>query len=276
MLDSYHTPSHRSHVVRFQFDQQITARMTLARVLWLQGFADQAMRSIESNVEHALRLNHALSLCNLLAQAACPVALLAGHLPAAERFTTLLRDLTTREALDVWHAYGDCFQGQLRIRRGDPESGLALLRDGIAKLRGASFVQYLTTFLGALAEACASAGQVADGRAAIDEALLRCEQSDERWCLAELLRIKGEITLKEDGVDPAAAEAHFRQSLDWARRQEALAWELRTATSLARLWKVQRREREARDLLAPVYGRFTEGFRTADLRAAKTILDVLA
>jgi predicted ATPase/DNA-binding winged helix-turn-helix (wHTH) protein len=274
MLASYQGPRHRSHLVRFQFDQQITARITLSRVLWLQGLADQAMATVQGNIDNARALNHTLSLCNALAQAACPVALMIGDLPAAERFTTLLRDLTTREALDVWRTYADCFQGQLLVRRGDPDSGLRLLAAGVDTLRQATFVQYLTAFLGFLAEGCAGAGRLAEGRAAVDEALARCEQSEERWCMAELLRICGEIAMREDG-STTMAEEHFLHSLDWSRRQEALAWELRTATSLARLRKRQGRRQEATDLLAPVLARFGEGLDTADLVSAKALLDEL-
>ncbi|HEY7382739.1 MAG TPA: winged helix-turn-helix domain-containing protein [Beijerinckiaceae bacterium] len=274
MLGSYERPKHRSHLVRFQFDQRITAHITLSRVLWLQGLADQAMATVQSSIDRAQALGHTLSLCNDLAQAACPVALLAGDLPAAERFTTLLLDLTTREALDVWHAYGKCFQGQLLLRRGDPDGGVRLLRGGVDKLRNATFVQYLTAFLGSLAEGCAAAGQISDARAAIDEALARCEDSEERWSIAELLRIRGEIALHEGGT--TATEEHFLHALDWSRRQEALAWELRTATSLARLRHQQGRTREGRELLAPVYARFAEGFATADLVSARTLLDQLA
>src|SRR5205823_2532044 len=98
----------------------------------------------------------------------------------------------------------------------------------------------------------------------------------ERWCVAELLRIKGELILSEGGPDAAeAAEDHFTQALDWARRQGALSWELRAATSLARLWRGQNRTKAAREILAPVYDRFTEGFETTDLNSAKLLLDGL-
>jgi predicted ATPase len=111
---------------------------------------------------------------------------------------------------------------------------------------------------------------------AIDEALARSERDEERWCVAELLRVKGELILSEGAPDAATvAEDHFTQALDWARRQGALSWELRSATSLARLWRDQNRAKAAREILAPVYDRFTEGFETADLKAAKLLLDGL-
>jgi predicted ATPase len=111
----------------------------------------------------------------------------------------------------------------------------------------------------------------------IGEALERAEHGDARWCMAELLRIKGKLLLLEGALSAAAAaEDHFRQALDWARRQTALSWELRAAMSLARLWRDQARRKQARGLLVPVYDRFTEGFATTDLRAAKALLDDLS
>jgi predicted ATPase len=277
MLKGYVTPTRRSDAVRFRFDQRVTAHITLARTLWLQGFGDQAMRDVESNIEHALSINHTLSLCNALALGACPIAVLAGELSAADRFIAMLLHHAERHALDVWHAHGRCFKGDLLLRQGDVDGGLQLLRTAIDELREARFVQYHTAFLRALAEGFAAGGQVAPGLAAIDEALAQSERNEERWCLAEELRIKGELLRQQGARDAAgAAEAHFVRSLDLARRQGALSWELRAATSLAKLWRDQARAKEARELLAPTYDRFTEGFATADLRAAKALIEELS
>jgi predicted ATPase/DNA-binding winged helix-turn-helix (wHTH) protein len=277
MLSRYVTPVHGSDIVRFQFEQRVTARITLARVLWLQGFADQALRVVESNIEEALAIGHALSLCNALANAACPVALLAGDLTAAERYTAMLRSQTERHALDSWHAYADIFSGELLVRRGHLDSGLTLLDAAIGKLGDARFAQYQTAFLGLLAENLAHAGRFDEGGAAINEALLQCGRTEERWCMSELLRIKGKIALLAKTTDAAVvAENEFLESLGWAHRQQALSWELRTAMSLACLWRCQGRLDDARNQLASVYGRFTEGFGTVDLHAAKQLLDELA
>jgi len=277
MLKSYVTPTRRSDVVRFRFDQRVTARIMLARVLWLQGFADQAMRHVESNIEHALSINHTLSLCNALALAACPIALLAGELSAADRFIAMLLYHAEKHTLDVWHAYGRCFKGELLLRQDDFDGGLQLLRAAVDELREARLVTHPTAFLRALAQGFAAAGLVVPGITAIDEALAQCERNEERWCVAELLRIKGELVLLEGGRKAVpAAEDLFAKSLAWARRQQTLSWELRTVTSLARLWRNQARSNEARELLAPVYDRFTEGFDTADLKAAKALLDDLS
>jgi predicted ATPase len=130
----------------------------------------------------------------------------------------------------------------------------------------------LFTFV--MAEALGRAGQITDGLAAIGEAIVRSERSEERWVIAELLRIKGELFLLQGAPGTAAAaEDHYQQALGWARRQGALSWELRAATSLARLLRDQNRSAEAIALLAPIYNRFTEGFETADLKAAKALID---
>src|SRR5262249_55913180 len=152
-------------------------------------FADEALRTVEQNIAEALAIDHTLSLCNALAQAACPVALLAGDLAAAERFTELLLHHTVRHGLDVWHACGRCFQGMILLRRGDL-AGLEPLRAGVEEHGEAKFVQYLSQFHAALAEGLAAGGQVAKGLAIIDEALARSERTDERWNIAELLRIR--------------------------------------------------------------------------------------
>jgi predicted ATPase len=127
-----------------------------------------------------------------------------------------------------------------------------------------------------VAEALGGAGRIADGLAAVKDALAWIEHTDERWRIGELLRVKGELLLLQSAPGAAArAEDHFRQALDWARRQGALSWELRAATSLARLWHDQNRIKAAREILAAVYDRFTEGFETADLKAAKLLLESL-
>ncbi len=276
MLERYVSPPNRSDVVRFQFDQRVTARITRSRVLWLQGFADQAMRTVDAAIDDALAIHHTLSLCNTLAQAACPLAMLTGDLAAADRYATMLVRYTARHGADVWQTYGRCFQGMLHIKRDGLDVGLPLLSAAVDELRSARFVQYHTAFLAALAEGLGSAGQAVRGLAVIDEALMRSDKSEERWVLPELLRIKGDLVLLQGTPKGSAiAEDHLQQSLDWARRQGALAWELRTTTSLARLWQRQQKTSEARRLLRSIYARFSEGFDTSDLVAAKMLLDSL-
>jgi predicted ATPase len=275
-LVGYVTPDQTSHIIRFQTDQRVVMTVFLARILWVQGFPDQATRAAHSSVEDARAANHTISLCQALAHVACPLALLTGDLAVAEHYVAMLLDHSTRHALALWRACGRSFQGVLVIQRGDVITGLRLLRAGFDEFGAAgSAVLRFITFL--MAEALGRAGQNAEGLAAIEEEIARSERTKERWAMAELVRVKGELLLLQGASGAAAAaEDHFRQALDWARQEGALSWELRAATSLARLQRDHGRIGEARDLLASVYGRFTEGFGTADLQSAKRLLDEFA
>jgi predicted ATPase len=273
VLADYVTSEHR-YIIRFQLDLRVTTRVFLARILWLQGFPDQAMRAAESSIEDARAANHAISLCHVLAHAACPIALWVGDLAAAEHYVRMLLDHSSRHALGRWHAFGLGHQGVLVIKRGDLNTGLRLLGAGLDEFGETRFLFDCVDFQGTLARALGDANQGAEGLAVIDEAL--AERAEERWRIAEFLRLKGELLLLQDAPGAAAAaEDHFRQALDWARRQGALSWELRAATSLARLLSDQYRSTEAIALLVPIYNRFTEGFDTADLKTAKALIDSL-
>jgi predicted ATPase/DNA-binding winged helix-turn-helix (wHTH) protein len=276
MLSRYVDPLHRSHAIRFVWNQRVAGEILLAVILWLQGFPEQAMGTVQTTIERARASDHAISLCYTLARAACPVALWVGDLAAAERYVSMLIDHAAKLAMAVWQAEGRCFEGMLLIKRASDDTGVRLLRTALDDLRRTGSVLSYPVFLCALAEGLAGTGQVAEALAAVDEALERSERSEGRWCIAELLRVRGELVLLENASDAAAAaEDCFRQALDWARRQGALSWELRAATSLARMWGKQGRSEEASRLLAPIYDRFTEGFETTDLKAAKNCLDQL-
>jgi predicted ATPase len=260
---------------RFQVFPRVWVRVFLAWTLWLQGFQDRAMHAVRSSLEDARVADDALSLCFALARGASPIALLMGDLAAAEHYVEVLLHSSTRHALAYWRAIGRGQQGVLAIRRGDPVSGMRLLHAGFDDLGGHnSVVVRLVEFL--IAEALGRAGQIVDGLAAVEETLAWTKRSEERWLIAELLRVKGDLLLLQGAPAAAAAEDHFRQALDWACWQGALSWELRAATSLARLLRDQGRSAEATALLQPVYDRFTEGFDTADLKTAKALLDALA
>jgi predicted ATPase/DNA-binding winged helix-turn-helix (wHTH) protein len=263
-----------SHIIRFQFDQQLLAHSYHTRILWLLGFADQAMRTVESHLVAARTSDHPYSLFSGLLQTACPVALLAGDLTLAERYVKALMDLSARHAVELWTLGGRCFGGVLLIKRGEVGAGLELLRTAFAGVPQNAFTLFYTPILAEIADALGLDGKAAEGLSIIDEALARSESNEERWCIAELLRIKGELILREGASQAAtAAEEHFLRSLDWARQQGALSWELRTSTSLARLQHDQGRIAEARSLLQSVYDRFSEGFETADLKTAKAYLN---
>ena len=263
----------RSHIIRFQYDQRLLARSYHSLILGLQGFADQAIRSVECNLVDARASDHPVSLSSALSWS-CPVAFLVGDLTLAERYVEALMDRSARHTLELWNLVGRCFGGVLLVKRGEVGAGLELLRAAFARVPQDSLSLLYTLFLAEIADALGRDGRAAEGLSMIDETLARSECDEERWCVAELLRIKGELILRESEPQAAsAAEQHFLQSLDWARRQGALSWELRTSTSLARLQHDQGRIAEARSLLQSVYDRFSEGFDTVDLKTAKTYLD---
>jgi predicted ATPase len=157
---------------------------------------------------------------------------------------------------------------------GDPGEGVRVIREGLAAIPTASFQQQYVSYLGGLALGALAADDPDAAATAIEEALRQSDRNEDRWGVAELLRIKGEVALSV-GRD-AHAELLFQQSLEWSRRQDALSWELRTATSLSRLWRSKGRSVEASATLGAVYNRFTEGFETADLIRARDLLQLLA
>jgi hypothetical protein len=277
MLGRYVPPAHRAHIVRFQFDQKITARLTLVQVLWLQGFADQALAMNAANVEDASAFDHTMSLCNALTKGACLLSLMAGDLTAAERYVEMLLARSAREGLQMWNAWGKCFKAVLLIKRGALEAGLHLLQTTLATLPENRFSLRHTWVLGEYADGLRLARRFADGLRIVDRAIATAERDEELWCIAELLRIKGELLQAQGGTAAdQAAEHSFQQSLGWARQQNALAWELRTALSLARRRQRSGRPDDALQLLATIYNRFTEGFATPDLRQSKALLDELS
>ncbi len=276
VLAEYLDPDHRSPI--FSFRHRVSARVVLAWILWLQGFPDRAMHTAETSVEEARDPDHKLSVCDALALAACLIALLVGDVPAAESHLSMLLDQSTKHSLPVWAALGHSYQGVLLIKRGDLDAGLRLLRTGYHEIGESRIAGRLAKFFDAMVarEALGSAGQIGDWLLRVEEAIDHSERTEERWAFAELLRVKGELLLLQGGSSAAAmAEDHFRRSLEWACRQGALSWELRATTSLAQLLRDQGRAADAIALLRSVYERFTEGFDTADLKAAKALLDTL-
>src|SRR5262249_46456787 len=139
MLARYVAPAHGSHIISFQHDQRGLAHTTLARVLWLQGLPDQAMTTAQTNIEDARAVGHGVSLCYVLAESVCPVALFVGDLVAADRYVTMLLENLARHGLAVWHAWGRCFDGVLRIKRGDVDVGVRLLLDALQVVRATGF-----------------------------------------------------------------------------------------------------------------------------------------
>ena len=269
MLGRPESPGSDQHAVRFQFDQRVTAHYFQARIMWLQGFADQARGVVERNLDEARSVGNALSLASVLGQGACLIALLSGDLAAAEARGAMLLDHSGRHGLNLWQAWARAFNAAVMIRQGNIGAGLDRLRTELAHAGDARVLPRYRFLSGELARALGLAGEPALGLENVDIALARCDATADRWYLAELLRIRGELLRQAGAADSAAmAEAHFLRALECAERQDALSWALRAAMSLARL----RRDEASRERLAAIYGRFSEGFETADLLAAERLL----
>ena len=276
-LDAYPPTPNGLHVLRFQFDQTVMARVNLVKILWLQGFPDQARRMVEQSLQSAVEVEHELSITYVLAYAACRTALITGDLPGAERYLAMLSRQALINPLQQWTLMSQCWKGAILSRQGDAASAAKVLAAAVEQIPEGSFSLHHTRFLGELAFAMARSGEPVKALETVNRALDIGERRNDRWFQAELFRLSGEIVLMVGGPNAVAvAEARFQQALDLAIRQGALSWELRAATSLAQLKRDHGRRTEARALLYGVYARFTEGFATSDLRAAKGLLDSLA
>jgi predicted ATPase len=271
------TPPSRAQrgVVRFGLDLRVCALCYQANNLWSLGFPEQAARAGGDATNEARALDHPVSLCFALAVCDSLLLVRIGQLDAAERAINELIEYAGMHSLTPYKAAGMCAKGTLLAAHDDAIGAEQLLRAGLEILKEVGFYLYYPLFLGRWAEALAACGRLDEARVAVDKAQCRTEKAELLWFMPEVLRIKGEISVRA-GATASAVEELFLQSLDWARRQQALAWELRTATSLARFWRDHDRSVEAHKLLDGVYSRFTEGFDTADLKAAKVLLAELA
>jgi predicted ATPase len=183
--------------------------------------------------------------------------------------------LSTEQGFPQWVATGTSLRGWALATQGQGEEGLAQVRQGIAAWRATSATRLVPYFCTMLADVADHLGRTEDGLQALAEAHTLVEQHDERWWEAEVHRLRGVLLLRQPETPQAEAETWLQQALDVARRQEAKSLELRAAISLSRLWQQQGKQAEARELLAPIYGWFTEGFDTADLQDAKALLNEL-
>src|SRR5229473_3514049 len=262
MLERYAPPPHRSHVIRFQYDQRLTAQITLVRGLWLQGHADQALVLVEQMIAEGLALEHTLTLAHILSDAACFIALWAGDLPLAARYTKMLREQTTLHALDVWHTYADAFEGEILIRQENALDGVVPLQRTIRSLEAAGFVLYNAAFEGVLAEGLMACRRHDEADTIVSSALARCQASGVAWCVPELMRVRALSLVMRKRTKEAIGLVV--DGLEIARSQGALAWELKLASTLV---GIDDRD-DARDRLREILNRTSEGFSTRDYRDA--------
>ena len=223
LVRSHFAAARPSHIIFYQYDQRVVLDCYYARVLWLQGFGDQARQLTESLVGYARTKDHLLSFLYTLLIAACPIALYVGDLATADRHVRPAFDLATKHALEIWNVRARCFEGILLIKRGDNRVGSQLLQSGLERLPESAFHHHMSLLLAELAAGLGGAGQIAAGLVVVDKALARAEQTEAGWYLAELLRTKGELLLLGRAPTAATAENCFHQALDVARRQNALS-----------------------------------------------------
>ena len=256
----------------FGIDQRIRALVFLARTLWLRGFADQALRTVQTAIGEAASRDHPVPICLSLVHAST-ILLWTGDLPGASDLIEQLIVHTGRYSLEPFCAAGIALKGELAIAREEPEAGLELLRGALGTLHAQQFNLLITDFIGASAEGLRKTGRFEDALFTIDGAIARAKNSGVEFYLSELLRIKSQILAAQHDREPAMN--CLTEALAVARAQSALAWELRSTMALARMLSEGGQRDQARHTLAVVYDRFTEGFETADLKRACALLEDL-
>jgi predicted ATPase/DNA-binding winged helix-turn-helix (wHTH) protein len=265
-------PVRRAHIVRLGRDGFVAAGCSMAFALWAQGQFDRSANLAREVLGGTATSHHPFTRCTALTWCGCIIPLFLGDLETADDSVAQLQAHAERYSLSAFHARGIGFAGQLCAVRGDLGGAEKLLRrclDALHSVRNDNF----PPFMSSLADVLARAGRVEESVATAEIVVERTRRTSQLWWLPEALRIKGETLLASRRV--GAAKDQFEQALHWAQQQGALPWELRAATSLARLLNNEGEAAEAAALLASVHGRCTEGFETADVAAAKSFLDAL-
>jgi predicted ATPase len=270
----YRPDEHRDSAFQYGEDIGVSSSVQLSWALWHRGYPDQSARAADPAVAYSRQLAHAHTLAIALYYAGM-AAVFARDIATACAYGNDCVALATEHGFAHWAARGRILQGWADAQKGEATTGIARIRDGLVASEATGSRVTAPLFLTLLAEALALAGKIEKGLTALDDALAKAAISGERGWDAEIHRLRGELTGRLPHPDPAKAEESFRTALAIAREQGTRGYELRAATSLARLWGEQGRRGEARDLLAPVYGWFTEGFDTQDLKEAKRLLDEL-
>jgi predicted ATPase len=254
---------------------RITSYAWILRPLWQLGYADQARQRCEEALALAQQLGHtpSLALVQFFAAALCQFRRDAA---ATYARADALMTFADTQGLELRREQGRMLRGWALAMQGDAAAGVAHIRQGLVASQGVGPETLRPHWLALLAEAYVEAGQPEAGLTAIDEALTLVATTEARWWEAELIRLKGTLLLQLPSPEIRQAEACFQQALAASCGQQAKALELRAAMSLARLWRQQGKRADARGLLAPIYGWFTEGFDTADLQEAQALLQELS
>jgi predicted ATPase len=287
ILTLYNPTEHGALVIRYSQDVQLTVPSFVAVALWLLGYPDQARCRIEQALAQESDLPSSFSLAHALTNAALVHQFCGEILRTQERAETTIT-FATEYGFPHWVNWGTALRGWALAAQGQGEVGISLLRQSLAALAASGVRLARPYILSLLGNVYQRMGQAEDGLNAIAEALTQVQDSGERYCEAELYRLKGELTLQQERqkvkikrqkakmTNPQTeAEACFLQAIAIAQQQEAKSLELRATMSLARLWQQRGKHHEARTTLSAIYDWFTEGFDTEDLREAKALLDTL-
>jgi class 3 adenylate cyclase/predicted ATPase len=270
----YDPQQHRVYAFLYGEDTGMVCRTQDSLMLWSLGYPDQGLTRSHEAVTLARQIAHPFSLSSTLSFVAQFHQLRReGH--TAQEYAEASISVATDQGFPYWRARGSVLRGWALAHQGQAQVGIEQIEQGLRAHRGTGAEGGRPTWLALLADAYGILGQPEVGLTALAEALTLVGKTGERWYEPELYRLKGELLLQQSSDNQAEAETCFHHALDIARNQQAKSLELRTATSLAKLWQQQGKRQEAHDLLAPVYLWFTEGFDTLDLRDAKALLDAL-
>jgi class 3 adenylate cyclase/predicted ATPase len=271
----YAPGEHRPLAMRFGQDVRVAALSFRSWALWFLGYPDAALAGADQALRDAREIGHAATL--MFALAITPQAhFLSANYPTAIAANDELLVVAEEKNARYWKAVGMVLQGNLSVVTDKAPDAIQKITTGLAAFRSTGATLYVPSWLSSLARGFAGVGNLDDAWRCISEAMTAIETTKQRWCEAEVHRIAGEIALLSPKPDATKAEAYFERALAVARAQQAKSWELRAAMSMARLWRNQGKRDKASDLLATVYGWFTEGFDTLDLKDAKALLGTLA
>jgi TOMM system kinase/cyclase fusion protein len=271
----YNPQEHRALAFRAGIDLGVWCLSHVAQALWLLGYPDQALRRSHEALLLAQEVSHPPSLAAVLFYVAFIHCYRREAYATQERAEAAMA-LASAQGLPQWLTVGRLLRGWALAMQGHAEEGIAQMRPSLAAWRAMGSGLAVSHYLVLLAEAYGRAGQAEEGLRLLAEARAHQDTTGEVYWAAEVYWLKGELLLRQAIPDEAQAETCLLQALDIARQQQTRSGELRAAMSLARLWQRQGKRAEARELLAPIYGWFTEGFDTADLQEAKALLEELS
>jgi predicted ATPase len=270
----YDAKQHRASTLLYGEDAGVVCGSHDAHALWYLGYPEQGLARSHEAITLAQQLAHPFSLAYALSFAAAFHQLRREVRFTQERAEAAI-SLATEQGFPYWRAMDSIFRGWALAHQGQGKEGIEQITQGLRAYRATGAESGRSALLANLAEAYGTMGEPEAGLTVLAEALTLMDTTGERWYEPEIYRLKGELLFQQSTDNATEAETCFHHALDIARTQQAKSWELRATISLARLWQQHERRQEAHDLLAPIYGWFTEGFDTADLQEAKALLDEL-